>query len=371
MGSVSDGIRREWRHIAFILVLILIFCLIWIFRSVLLPFVIGLIFAYILLPFVHWIEKRLPVPGRRYKLANFLRISTILIVYLFIMGVLGLLVFYIVTIARESINNIQTDASNIIPNGLGAIKNWVKSLPFLSNPASQTGIDNYFQSASDALPGIITNFFTNSLKIIQASTSTIIGFLIMPIFMFFILKDWEKLRDSFYANLSPWLRKHTHGAFEIMQNVVVRYIRGQLILGLVVGVLSYIMLLSLGIKFALPLAIFSGITEMAPMIGPWIGGGLGVLVTLALSPDKWIWVALGYLIIQLLENTLLVPRIQGTHMEINPAFVILLTLLGAYFGGILGFVVVLPATMAIVKLSKYFKNCIEEEHRANLQTNGE
>ncbi len=180
--------------------------------------------------------------------------------------------------------------------------------------------------------------------------------------MFFILKDWEKLRDRFYNALPPWPRKHTKGVFNILQIVVIRYIRGQLFLGLVVGALAYIMLMILGIKFALPLAIFSAATELVPMIGPWIGGGLGVLVTLAVAPDKWLWVAIGYLAIQMLENNLLVPRIQGSQLEIHPALVIVLGIMGAYFAGILGFIVILPATMAIIKLVKYFNDAAKEDY---------
>jgi predicted PurR-regulated permease PerM len=137
--------------------------------------------------------------------------------------------------------------------------------------------------------------------------------------------------------------------------VVGRYIRGQLILGLAVGLCAYALLMILRIEFALPLAVFAAVTELVPMIGPWLGGGLAVIVTLATAPEKFIWVAGGYLVIQLLENNLLVPKIQGSQMEIHPAFIILLSVLGAYFGGILGFIIVLPLTMVIIKVFKYLR----------------
>jgi predicted PurR-regulated permease PerM len=138
--------------------------------------------------------------------------------------------------------------------------------------------------------------------------------------------------------------------------VVGRYIRGQLLLGLAVGLCAYLLLFFMKIEFALPLAVFAAVTELVPMIGPWLGGGLAVVVTLATAPEKVIWVALGYLLIQLLENNLLVPRIQGSQMEIHPAFIIILGILGAYFAGILGFIIVLPLTMAIIKIFKYFRD---------------
>ncbi len=174
----------------------------------------------------------------------------------------------------------------------------------------------------------------------------ILGFIIMPVFTFFLLKDWDRLRDRFYAALPKWTRIHTKNIFSILQNAVVRYIRGQMLLGLAVAVLSYILLTVLRISFALPLAIFAGVLDLVPSVGPWLGGALAVLVTLATDPDKVIWVGAGYVVIQLLENQVLGPRIQGAQMEIHPAFLLVLSVLGAYFAGILGFIIVLPLTMS-------------------------
>ena len=356
MGAVGDAIRREWRLIAFILTLILVFGLLWFWRSVLLPFIIGLIFAYMLLPIIRWIEKRFSNLGKKRKLRDLTRIITIIIVYLLALAIVGLLIFYIVNIISDALSTIKVDASEIIPNGLATIRDWVKSLPFLASESSQETIDQYFNQASEALPGLLIDFLSSGVRILSTSADTIIGFIIMPIFMFFLLKDWEKIRDKFYESLTPWARRHTRAVFNILQDVVIRYARGQLLLGLVVGALTYILLMVMGIDFAVPLAIFSAATELVPMIGPWIGGGLGVLVTLAIAPEKALWVALGYLVIQLLENQLLAPRIQGSQMEIHPAFVIVLGVLGAYFAGILGFIVILPATMALIRLFRYFRD---------------
>jgi predicted PurR-regulated permease PerM len=360
MASVNNGIKKQWRLIVFIFALILIFWMLWVLRGILLPFIVGLIFAYILLPFIRWFENHLPVSSKRPKLGNYLRITTILVVFVLVFGIISLLVFYIVYAAWQTIGDIKVNVDAIFPHGLDNIMNWIRSLPFLSNPSIQTTIETYFQRVSDALPGLFTSFLTGGLKVLQTSAQTIISFLITPVFMFLILKDWEKIRDGFFSSLSPWLRQHIKGVLEIIQDIIMRYIRGQLFLGLVVGTMSYIMLLIMGINYALPLAIFSGIMELVPMVGPWVGGALGVLVTLAVAPEKAIWVALGYLIIQLMENMFLVPKVQGRQMKINPAFVIVLTVLGAYFAGILGFIIVLPATMMIVQLFTYFRDCLKD-----------
>jgi predicted PurR-regulated permease PerM len=239
---------------------------------------------------------------------------------------------------------------------MDTIKQWLKSIPLLSNPSVQQNIDVYITKAGVALPNVLNDFLTRGVKIVQTSMGMILGFIIMPIFIFFILKDWGRLRDRFYATLPTWALIHTKSILSILQNVVGRYIRGQLLLGLAVGLCAGILLFIMKIEFALPLAIFAGLTELVPMIGPWLGGGLAVVVTLATAPEKVIWVGLGYLAIQLLENNILVPRIQGSQMEIHPAFIIMLSVLGAYFAGILGFIIVLPLTMTIIKIFKYLRD---------------
>ncbi len=356
MNSVGVLIRRHWQLIVFILGIVFVFWLLWVLRSVLLPFIIGFIIASLILPIIRWVETHLPGAGKKPKLKQLKRISIIVLVYLLSLAAIGLLIFYTVTLVGKALGTLTQDASQIIPNGLVTITQWLKSLPILSPPSIQQQIDVYSAQAGAALPHVLNDFLTRGVKIVQTSAGMILGFIIMPVFVFFILKDWDRLRDKFYAALPLWTRTHTKNIFSILQTVVVHYVRGQLLLGLAVGYCAYLLLRVLGIDLALPLAVFAAVTELVPMIGPWLGGGLAVVVTLATAPEKVIWVVLGFLLIQLLENNLLVPRIQGSQMEIHPAFIIVLSVLGAYFAGIVGFIIILPLTMAMIKIFKYFRD---------------
>ena len=360
MSSVKQLISKPWQLIIFVLALVFVFWLIWVFRSVLLPFIVGFILAYLLLPIIRWVEKRLLKPNEKPRTTQFKRIAIILVIYILFLIIIGLVIFYVVTVAGKALGTLIQGAPQTIPDGLAAITHWLKSLKILYNPTIQENIDVYITKAGAALPNVLSDFLTRGVKIVQSSTSMILGFIIMPIFMFFILKDWDKLRDKFYAALPQWSRTHTKSIFSILQTAVVRYIRGTLILGLVVAVLTYIMLMILRIDFALPLAVFAGLMEIVPTIGPWLGGGLTAVVTLATSPHKVIWVIIGFLVIQQLEIQLLAPKIRGSQMEIHPAFLLILTILGAYFAGILGFIIVLPLTMVIIKTIKYLRDSVRD-----------
>ncbi|MBN1369137.1 MAG: AI-2E family transporter [Dehalococcoidaceae bacterium] len=327
----------------------------WVLRSVLLPFMVGFILAYVLLPIIRWIEKRLPGAGKKPKLKQLKRVTIILVIYLVFLAAIGLTIFYAITVVGKSLMSMAEDAPDLIPGGLDAVAAWLKALPIFSPPSAQAQIDAYSAKAGVALGNAIQDFLTRGVGTLQASSGMILGFVSMPIFLFFVLKDWDNLRKGFQAVLPHWTLTHLRNIFSIIQNVTGRYIRGQLILGLAVGLFAFILLMILGIDFALPLAAFAAVTELVPMIGPWLGGTAAVLVTLAVAPDKVIWVALGYIAIQLLENNLLVPKIQGVQMHINPAFIIVLSLLGAHFAGILGFIIALPLTMTIIEIIKYLR----------------
>jgi predicted PurR-regulated permease PerM len=95
---------------------------------------------------------------------------------------------------------------------------------------------------------------------------------------------------------------------------------------------------------------------MVPIIGLWIGGAVGVLVTLAVAPDKVIWVILLYLGIQVLENSFLVPRIQGNALDLHPIAVMVVIVIGSHLFGLWG-VILGPLLVAAAKeVIKYFVN---------------
>ena len=110
----------------------------------------------------------------------------------------------------------------------------------------------------------------------------------------------------------------------------------------------------LRVKFPLLLGVVAAITELVPIIGPWVGGIAGILVTLATSPEKTLWVILLYLGVQLVENSLLVPRIQGRALGLHPIVVMLIIVTGSQLLGLWG-VILGPLLVASAKdVIKYF-----------------
>ena len=135
------------------------------------------------------------------------------------------------------------------------------------------------------------------------------------------------------------------------------FLRGQVLLGLVVGSVVTIVLMILGVRFALGLGIIAGLLEFVPIFGPVFSGVIAGLVALfqdgnwmGASPGIYVLIVLGaFLIIQQIENNFLVPRIIGRSLKLNPLIVLLAALAGGILAGVLGVLLAAP-TVATLRL---------------------
>jgi predicted PurR-regulated permease PerM len=180
----------------------------------------------------------------------------------------------------------------------------------------------------------------------------LIGFLIIPIWLFYVLNDQARARAFIDKLLSPRIRPDFWNIWGIVNKVFSDYIRGQLILGLAVGVMAglgllLLRLLGFDVRYILLLALIAGVTELIPIIGPIIGAIPGVLVGFIASdsgPSTGVAVLVVYIVVQQLENNFLVPRIIGESVGVHPAILtVILIAMGQVFG-LLGVVLAAPLT---------------------------
>jgi len=275
--------------------------------------------------------------------------------------------FYIVTAVINAFSVLVQNAPLYIKAGLATLQGWAEVFRQQFPPEMQLEIDRLILDAGAAAGNAIRDLFSRSVAAIPRTFGPILGFVSLPIFLFFILKDAEKLKRDFYTSLPPQIAEHAKNIISLIDTVLGRFIRAQVLLAFVVGYLCFIGLLILKIPFAPALAAFAGVTEFIPILGPWIGGAAGVIVALAVVPEKAIWVALLYFVIQLLENNLLVPRIQGGYLRIHPAILMVVLVVGAYVAGFWGILVAAPLTAIIVAIFKYVRDSIKVEETVTPQ----
>jgi predicted PurR-regulated permease PerM len=348
--------RRNWRLIVFVLGIIIAFWLVYILRSVLLPFICGLVLAYLLHPIVSWLERKLPGKSRWLSAR---RGSFIAGLFIIILVVVGILAFYIVTGVVSSFSILVKNAPQYFSEGFQTLKGWLEGFQRWLPPEMQQA--GGFQDAGTILGNAMRSAFGKGISYVSGTFGLILGFVALPVFLFYILKDWGKLSSGFYSAFSPQMAEHVRGVVGVINTVMGRWIRAQLVLSAAVAVLCFIGLAALGITLAPALAVLQGIMEFVPILGPWIGGAVGVIVILAIAPQKVIWAVGIYLVVQLLENIFLVPRIHGGYLRIHPAIILVLLTLGVFIAGLWGIILIVPLTATVVEIYKYVRDNIKAD----------
>ncbi len=310
------------------------------------PFVFGLVLAYLLMPIVDRLAEGMP------------RWLAILLVYIGGIGLLAILIAFIIPPAIDQVQQLFAtipDTDRLLKMWNELVQDYRALVPgSLQQPVEQ-GLRNALQTAQTNLAGYVQGvgafIFSQVLNVLNTLTF-LIGFLIIPIWLFYVLNDRSQAAALVDRLLLPRARPDFWNIWGIIDEVFSDYIRGQLLLGVAVGTmvglgLLLLRLLGFDVRYILLLAIIAGITELIPIIGPIIGAIPGVLVGF-FGGEGGLQVGLAvlvvYIVVQQLENNLLVPRIIGESVGVHPAILtVVLIAMGQVFG-LLGVILAAPLT---------------------------
>jgi len=354
---LANVVVKHWRLVALGLGIIIVLWILYLLRTVVLPFAIGLVLAYLLMPFVSWLEGKLPPRG---KWPSFKRVISVLVAFILLICVIGGFAYFVVTAVIEASTTLLESAPFFIGKSLIQVQLWFDGI--IENLPVEVQDELRFEliEGGVSLGKYIRNTMMGMIASLSGTFSAILGFAVLPFFLFYIMKDSERLKKGFTSAVTPRIAEHTRNVVTIVERVLGRYIRAQIILGVIVAYFSFVGLWLLGVPFPLALALLAGVTELIPTLGPWIGGGVAVIVALAMAPEKAIWVAVLFVGVQLVENNLLVPKIQSAYLHIHPAIMILLLVFAAYIAGFWGLLIVAPLVATLVEIFKY----VRDQYRA-------
>jgi len=350
---LTDFLSKHWRLVVIILGIILFLWILYLLRTFVLPFATALVLAYLLMPVVLWLEEKIP-PRRKWP--GFRRVISVLIAFIVLICIVGAFGYFIVSTFIEASLTLLESAPYFISQSMENIQEWFSDIISALPVDVQEEITQEIEEGGVALGNAIRTSLMAAVTSIPATFGLILGFAVLPFFLFYLLKDSEKLKAGIIAPFSEKNAIHVRKVFSIIEQVLGRYIRAQLILGIIVAYFTFIGLYVMEIPYYLALSLLAGVTEVIPIIGPWIGGGVAVIVTLAVVPEKAIWVAVLFVCVQLLENNLLVPKIQSAYLRIHPAVMIFLLVLGTYIAGFWGLLVIGPLTATLVEIVKYIRD---------------
>ena len=344
------------RHKRFILlatgaVVVVALGVLYLLGSVLLAIGLSGVIAYTLLPVVKLLEWGMPWRRRHPDLS---RVTAIVIVFIVALGaVAGVLLSVIPSIVREAGAFIE-EFPRFFNSARLSVETWIAVYSDRIPEELKQNIEKELGNVGNILVGAAWSALEKTFGVVSSTFSLIVGLATLPILVFYLMKDSGAINSAVCAPFPSAMHAHLRAMLDIMNRTLGSYIRVQLALALVVGSIVAVGLLLLGVPYAIFLGMVAGITEMIPIIGPWIGGAIGVLVTLATEPQKALWVILLYLIIQLVENAVLVPRIQGNALKLHPIAVIVIVIIASQHFGLWGIILGPPLVAMWKDMVVYF-----------------
>lgn len=299
------------------------------------PVFIGLLIAWLFNPFVNWLQKH-----------KIKRIFAVAISYLLLVG--GILLFLgmlIPTLYDEIVSFAET-----IPALMDKVSNWfdnffdkfsnIKSIDIESTKETLLkNIENFGNDLYLELPQMLVN-------VVKGLISGIGTFIIGLVIGFFFLLGFDNVEDNIVVFLPI---KYRANAKELLTNLNVslrNFVTGQLLDALLIFVVSGIVFTIIGLKSPLLFALFCGITNIIPYVGPYIGAAPAVIVGFAMSPTIGLLVIISILIIQFIEGNFIQALIISKTTKLNPITIISGLLVFGHFFGILGMIVSTPIIAA-------------------------
>lgn len=331
------------------------------------PLLIAIIIAYLLFPLMKIFENFLRENKfLKVKKQGARRIISILISYILIISIILSIIWGIYFMIggqiskSTTLSKIITDISSYLnSNSLNtsSIKYTLRDLniPFINSLEPYIiQILNGFQKY------IINNLGVMSSNILSIG-SGIATFFIAFIISIYILSDyeyfinlWKKIYYLIFRNTSTG--KKISDIFAIVIDSFSKFIRGQLLEGFCVGVLSAIALAIVRIDYSIIIGIIAGICNMIPYVGPLVGTILAAIIGLLSGvPIKIVYAIIAMLIVQQIDNHLLAPKIVGQSVGLHPVFTIMAILIGGKIGGLLGMLLAVPIAASIrVLFNKWY-----------------
>lgn len=327
------------------------------FQSLIMQIVVAAMIAYILNPSIVFINERTTVSRGWVLAATYLLLAVAVTWVLIALGVA----------AFQQVSNLIELIPELISDFLQIFEEFTsRTEPIVIGTAEVDPSDIPWDGITNQVLGLAEPVLGKGGQFVSQLAATTIRWVGNLFFIFvlsvYIAKDIPKL-SGYVGDLAqrPGYRQDAERLMREFGKIWSAYLRGQVILGLVVGTVVWIGLTILGVQNALALGLLSGLLEFVPILGPVIGAGAAMIVAL-FQPTNYLgisgWqfagvVLLLMFIIQQLENNILVPNIVGEALDMHPLLVMLGVFMGGSIAGIVGAILAAPVTASIKLVGIY------------------
>lgn len=321
-------------------------------KDVIIIFLVALFLAAAFGPTVNKLQKH-KVP----------RALGIIILYAIVLGIVVLLFTLLIPIIATQITDLALSLRDMLQNIVAgeASESWLmeKLQPLAQQLWANVDESQIFGGITSSLKDLgsrLTSFAGNAIGAVLTIFNGIFNMILVLIITFFMILNRENtsnfFRSLFPVRYSPYIAVKT----QQISNAIGEWIRGQVLLALGMGLLTFIAFSILGLDFVLTLALVSAIAEFVPYIGPLITFGSAALIALNQDPVLLVWLIPTYAVVQFIEGNIMVPLIVGRSVGLNPVVILFSLLSGAALGvkiggsialGLVGMILAVPVANII------------------------
>ncbi len=329
-------ISNEFKIILLLSGLFLFLWFVYYLRDILTPVFLSWFIAYLIDPVADKLEKK------------FSRNIAVLIIVICIILLLAGIIFIIVPIISDEISKLSKNFPQYV--------SFLKKLFFKYFPAFKISeeifnqLNQYIPKILNKIPSIVSNF--------NHIFSTILNFFLIPVFTFYFLKDFDKIRLNIFHKIPENLKPHVERISKKIDNAVSLFVRGQLLICFILGILYSIGLAILKIDLALLIGFLSGFLNIIPYFGFIIGIVSSIIMAIIKFGD--FYHVLGVIgvfgVVQILEGFLITPKILGDKIGLHPLNVIISLMIFGKIFGFIGLILAIPFASCI----KVFYEELEE-----------
>ncbi|MGM0693638.1 MAG: AI-2E family transporter [Pseudomonadota bacterium] len=316
-----DHYFSDEEAVILLVVLVLGFTAVILFGRMLAPFLIALVVAFLLQGPVSWLERR-----------RMPRLLAVFVVFLAFIGVLLALAFILMPLIWNQLVGLVQEAPRMFASGQKLLDDLQARYPNLVTPDQ---MQNWIDVAGREVTQLGQRALTLSLASLGNVLTLIVYLILVPILVFFMLKDSERL-VGFTTSLLPQRRELMTRIWEEMDDQIANYVRGKFIEIIIVGGVAFFTFAYFGLPYTALLSVVVGLSVLVP----YIGAAVTTLPVAAVAgfhfglTDEFLYVLVAYGVLQALDGNVLSPILFSEAVNIHPVSIILAIL---FFGGIWGF----------------------------------
>lgn len=322
----------------------MLFWLLFRFYQTILILFVAIVIGTGIKPIVEWLYDR-GVPRS-------VGIGIVYTLFLFLIGA------FIYGGAPLIVNQLATIAS-ALPDVYTQIRNTMLSAPNLfiwrmaiELPANLPFLAQQIEAATTTAEPSAT--ITQVWEYVRQGAYAIFGVIVTLVLAFYWTLDGERTKRALVLLIPLDRREDARELVNSIEQKVGNFIIGQALLCLSIGTMALIAYLLIGLPYAFILALFAGIMEAVPVVGPLIGAVPAIIIAFTVGPSHVLWVVIASIIIQQLENSLLVPRIMKRAVGVNPLVTLMALLAFSSLFGLVGAVIAIPIAAIIQLLIERF-----------------